>query len=120
MPNHLGNHLRRNDHTLGSRIYRFISLMVKNGYNTFSYNYLAAKEWKEKSQFPNQHPNGTFERWRNTKSSEEKINQKLCQKIIRHMAIVTVMFDKDTFVRTKTSLRVSSSEKLAAFGKLFV
>ena len=114
------NSLGRNDNPLGSRIYRFISLMQKNGYNTFSYNYLNAKEWKEKSKFPNQHHNETFVRWMSRISSEMDINQKLCQKIIRHMAIVTVMFDKDTFVRTKTSLRVSSSEKLAAFGKLFV
>ena len=33
------------------------------------------------------------------------------------MAIVTVMFDKESYVRTKTSLRVSFTDKLAAFGK---
>ena len=43
---------------------------------------------------------------------------RLCEKILRkHLAIVSIMFDKETYVRTNTSLRVSFTDKLAAFGK---
>ena len=35
------------------------------------------------------------------------------------MAKVSVMFDKKTYIRTRTSLKVTFSDKLAAFGKFF-
>ena len=50
----------------------------------------------------------------------EKVVYELCEKIVDHMAIVTVMFDKESYVRTKTSLRVSFTDKLAAFGKILI
>ena len=55
--------------------------------------------------------NETFKR-----REQEDIIVKLCENIVDHMAIVTVMYDKETYVRTKTSLRVSFTDKLAAFG----
>ena len=55
--------------------------------------------------------NETFKR-----REQEDIIVELCENIVDHMAIVTVMYDKETYVRTKTSLRVSFTDKLAAFG----
>ena len=97
------------------RMNYLISLIKNNGYNSFAYNYLKAKEWTKNNL--GGIPNSTFERW-NLQQHDPAIEVELCQKIVKHMAVVTVMFDKDTYVRTKTSLRVSSSDKLAAFGKL--
>ena len=83
--------------------------MMNNGYNSLAYNYIKAREWKEEYYYKK--PNETFKR-----REQEDIIVELCENIVDHMAIVTVMYDKETYVRTKTSLRVSFTDKLAAFG----
>ena len=107
--------LRWQSSIMAIRMTYLISLIKNNGYNSLVYNYLKAKEWTKNNL--GGIPNSTFERW-NLQQHDPAIEVELCQKIVKHMAVVTVMFDKDTYVRTKTSLRVSSSDKLAAFGKL--
>ena len=89
------------------------NVLMENGYNSLAYNFFEYKNLKIRKQ-SNPLINDTFGTW-----NKETINSILCGKIVKHLAIVTVMFDKDTYVRTKTSLRVSSSDKLAAFGKFF-
>ena len=89
--------------------------MMDNGYNSLAYNFINAKEWQEKYKYKK--ANETFKRWG---SERTDIVYELCEKIVDHMAIVTVMFDKESYVRTKTSLRVSFTDKLAAFGKILI
>ena len=91
--------------------YRSIADAIKyNGYNSLSYNYIKGKQWKNQFRFSD--TNETFAKW-----SYQGVDNYLCKEIKKHLAIVTVMFDKETYVRTKTSLRVSFNDMLAAFGK---
>ena len=120
--NEFCNGLKWQGNMMFDRIRYLIEMIKKNGYNSLAYNYHKAKEWT--MNYHNRKPNDTFERWTlhnpsNTYHHNKKmdIDAELCEKIINHMSVVSVMFDKDTYVRTKTSLRVSSSDKLAAFGK---
>ena len=101
--------------TMSKRVRYFIDLIKKNGYNSLAYNYLKAKEWIDDRL--GRKPNKTFERWTLGTNDHYNIDDELCQKITNHMAVVSVVFNQDTYVRTKTSLRVSFSDKLAAFGK---
>ena len=97
-------------HDEGSKLWEIATSILYNGYNPLTYNFLKAKEWQEKYKYKK--ANQTFQRW-----DSDKVTYELCKKIVDHMAIVTVMFDKESYVRTKTSLRVSFTDKLAAFGK---
>ena len=101
--------------SLGTRLRAIATSMLDNGYNSLTYNYVKAKEWQEK--YKDTKTNKTFERW---DLDSEKVVYELCEKIVDHVAIVTVMFDKESYVRTKTSLRVSFTDKLAAFGKILI
>lgn len=68
--------------------------MFNNGYNSFTYSYLERENW-----------------------NQTKARQDLCQKIVNHISKVTIMFDRKTYVRTRTNLKVTFTDKLAAFGK---
>ena len=99
------------DDYFGIKISSIRRMIIQHGYGPFEYNYIKAEQWKKKSEADKL--GTTFERW--NRSTEWM----LCEKILKkHLAIVSVMFDKETYVRTKTSLRVSFTDKLAAFGKL--
>ena len=80
-------------------------MMMDNGYNSVAHDFFEYRRWEQG------HETGKAESW-----NKATIDSKLCEKIVKHMAMVTVMFDKDTYVRTKSSVRVSFSDKLAAFG----
>ena len=79
--------------------------MMDNGYNSLAYKLIKIREWQE---------SGSNEsvRW-----DEDKIRRELCIEMLsKHMAKVSVMFNKNTYIRTKTSLKVSFTDKLAVFG----
>ena len=98
--------------SLGARFRAIAESIMDNGYKSLAYNFINAKEWQEKYKYKK--ANETFQRW-----DSDTVRYELCKKIVNNMAIVTVMFDKESYVRTKTNLRVSFTDKLAAFGNFF-
>ena len=81
--------------------------MMRNGYNSLTYKIFKVQERLEKES------NETLEAW-----DKSKVRKELCDNMLQnYMAKVSVMFDKKTYIRTRTSLKVTFSDKLAAFGK---
>ena len=73
------------------------------------YKYYSLKGWLPKNG------NDTIEPW-DYAANERKI----CQELVKnHMAKVSVMFDRKKYVRTLTNIKVTFTDKLAAFGELF-
>ena len=78
-----------------SKEYYLAQLMVENGYNSFTHVFLNMSKWDDSYTI----------KW-------------FCKQMVTHMAKVTIMFDKKTYIRTSTSLKVTFTDKLAAFGKM--
>ena len=87
---------------------KIAGIMVENGYNSLAYKYFKMKEYEKFGS------NDTLEKW-----DIDSFKTELCKEmLLKYMAKVSVMFDKETYVRTKTSLKVTFTDKLAAFGKI--
>ena len=85
--------------------------ITNNGYNSLVYRYYKFKNW-----FPYTSTNDTLgyeEAW------DLFANQKkLCEFMVKNqMAKVSVMFERKKYVRTLTNLKVTFTDKLAAFGE---
>ena len=68
--------------------------LMSNGYNELLHVFFEESEW-----------------------DGNKVRKLLCEEIRSNMAKVTIMFERGNFIRTRTSLKVTSTDKLAAFGK---
>ena len=90
--------------------------IVKGGIFGYGFNSLVYRYYKYKGWLPSNSNDtlGSDEAW-DTYANEKK----MCVTMLKnHMAKVSVMFDRKKYVRTLTNLRVTFTDKLAAFGKI--
>ena len=77
-----------------SHEYLLAEKLIQNGYNPFTHIFFNESEWE---YLP--------------------VKRFLCTKIVQNWAKVTIMFDRSTYIRTRTNVKVKFTDKLAAFGK---
>ena len=79
-----------------------IDRMIQNGYNSFTHIFLNGTKWEPYWQ----EYDGNL--------------RPLCKEIEKYLSKVTIMFDKKTYIRSRTNVKVTFTDKLAAFGKTFI
>ena len=90
--------------------------MVDKGYyNSLVYKYSKVSEWEKlyKNSDKTKELNIEIDQWERYKQEME-----LCKILVKdHVAKVSVIFDRNKYVRTVTSLKATFNDKLANFGK---
>ena len=90
--------------------------MVDKGYyNSLVYKYSKVSEWEKlyKNSDKTKELNVEIDQWERYKQEME-----LCKILVKdHVAKVSVIFDRNKYVRTVTSLKATFNDKLANFGK---
>ena len=89
-----------------SKEYRLARIMLEHGFDSFSYKFFTFTNIDKATS-------DDLVKW-----DLHNNTVKLCNKMMKYVAKVTVMFDRNTYIRTQKSLKMTFTDKLAAFGKL--
>ena len=87
-----------------SKEYKLARIMMAHGFDSFSYKEITFMRYTATEN--------DYEEW-----DKHKNTIKLCNKMMKFVAKVTVMFDRNTYIRTQKSVKMTFTDKLAAFGK---